>query len=81
MGSISGSGSTRGGGNGSPLQYSCLGNPTNRGTWWIPVHGVKGVRQLSYETTTNYVNDSTVVSGSHCNWKSSLNYNNFFLIS
>ena len=21
-------------GNGHPLQYSCLGNPTDRGAWW-----------------------------------------------
>ena len=27
-------------GNGNPLQYSCLGNPMNRGTWRATVHGV-----------------------------------------
>ena len=26
--------------NGNPLQYSCLGNPINRGDWWDTVHGV-----------------------------------------
>ena len=26
--------------NGNPLQYSCLGNPTNRRVWHIIVHGV-----------------------------------------
>ena len=26
-------------GNGNPLQYSCLGNPMNRGAWWATVHG------------------------------------------
>ena len=30
-GSIPGSGRSRGGGNGNPLQYSCLGNPKDRG--------------------------------------------------
>ena len=30
-----------GGGNGNPLQYSCLGNPMDRGSWWIMVHGVE----------------------------------------
>ena len=25
--------------NHNPLQYSCLGNPTNRGAWWARVHG------------------------------------------
>ena len=29
-----------GGGNGNPLQYSCLGNPIDRGTWQATVHGV-----------------------------------------
>ena len=28
-----------GGGNGCPLQYSCLGNPMNRGAWRATVHG------------------------------------------
>ena len=27
-------------GNGNPLQYSCLENPMDRGTWWATVHGV-----------------------------------------
>ena len=26
--------------NGSPLQYSCLENPMDRGAWWAAVHGV-----------------------------------------
>ena len=28
-----------GGGNGNPLQYSCLENPMDRGDWWPTVHG------------------------------------------
>ena len=27
-------------GNGTPLQYSCLENPMDRGAWWVAVHGV-----------------------------------------
>ena len=27
-------------GNGNPLQYSCMGNPIDRRTWWVTVHGV-----------------------------------------
>ena len=23
-----------------PVQYSCLGNPVDRGAWWTIVHGV-----------------------------------------
>ena len=29
-----------GGENGNPFQYSCLGNPADRGAWWATVHGV-----------------------------------------
>ena len=32
-GSIHGSGRSPGEGNGNPLQYSCLGNPMDRGAW------------------------------------------------
>ena len=40
MGSIPGLGSSYGGGNGSPLQYSFLKNPTDRGAWWATVHEI-----------------------------------------
>ena len=33
-GSILGSGRLTGGGQGNPLQYSFLENPTDRGAWW-----------------------------------------------
>ena len=35
-----GSGRSPGGGNSNPLQYSCLGNPMDRGAWRATVHGV-----------------------------------------
>ena len=34
-----GSGRSPRGGNGNPLQYSCLENSMGRGTWWATVHG------------------------------------------
>ena len=40
LGLIPGSGRSPGGGNGNPLQYSCLENPMDRGTWQAAVHGV-----------------------------------------
>ena len=40
LGSISGLGRSPGEGNDNPLQYSCLENPMDRGTWWATVHGV-----------------------------------------
>ena len=42
-GSISGWERSPGEGNGYPLQYSCLGNPMDRGGWWAIVHGVARV--------------------------------------
>ena len=39
-GSIPGSGRSPGGGNGNPLQYSCLENPMDREVWQDTVHGV-----------------------------------------
>ena len=38
-GLIPGSGRSPGEGNGNPLQYSCLGNPMDRGASWAVVHG------------------------------------------
>ena len=38
--SIPGSGRSPREGHGNPLQYSCLGNPMDRGAWWATVHGV-----------------------------------------
>ena len=38
--SIPGSERSPGEGNGNPLQYSCLGNPMDRGAWQATVHGV-----------------------------------------
>ena len=39
-GTIPGSGRSPGGGNGNPIQYSCLENPVVRGTWWPTAHRV-----------------------------------------
>ena len=37
-GSIPGSERSAGEGNGNPLQYACMGNPMDRGLWWVVVH-------------------------------------------
>ena len=48
LGTIPGLGRYPGGGHGNPLQYPCLGNPTDRGAWQATVHGVtKSRTQLS----------------------------------
>ena len=43
LGSIPGLGRSPGEGTSNPLQYSCLGNPMDRGAWWAVVHGVTRV--------------------------------------
>ena len=40
VGLIPGSGRAPEEGNGNPLQYSILGNPMDRGAWWVTVHGM-----------------------------------------
>ena len=47
-------------GNGGLLQYSCLGNPIDRGTWWATVHGAateldKTQWLNSKNTTTHHI--------------------------
>ena len=59
-GSIPGSGRSPGGGQGNPLQHSCLENPMNRGAWWARVHRVAKVRhnlatkQQTYDLCTEF---------------------------
>ena len=40
LGSIPGLGRSPGEGNCNPLQYSCLENPREGGTWWAAIYGV-----------------------------------------
>ena len=53
VGSIPGSGRSSAGGNGNPLQYSCLKNSSDRGSWWASTHGfAKSRSQLSMHART-----------------------------
>ena len=56
-GSILGSGRPLGGGRGNPVQYSCLQNPRDRGSWQATVHGVTksriSLKPLSTRTHTH----------------------------
>ena len=40
QGSITGSERSPGVRKGNPLQYSCLGNPMDKGAWWATVHRI-----------------------------------------
>ena len=55
-------------GNGNPLHYSCLGNPTDRRIWWATVHGV--TKELN---TTHQLNNKN-----HLSFQT-LIFRNFFL--
>jgi len=61
-------------GNGNPLQYSCLENPTDRGAWLATVHGVaKSQTQLKrlsiHSRTCTYSNSPSVPSPLPTWWK------------
>ena len=45
--SVPGSGRSRGGGHGNPLQYSCLGNFMDRGAWRATVHRVSDMTEVT----------------------------------
>ena len=49
-GPVPGSGRSPGGGNGSPLQYSCLENPMVRGAWQNTVHVLQSWTLLNTHT-------------------------------
>ena len=47
--SIPGLGRSPGEGNGNLLQYSCLGNPKDRGVWQATAHGVTKEMDMTYQ--------------------------------
>ena len=57
---IPGLGRSTGGGNGNPLQHSCLENPMDRGAWWATVHVVaKSEPDWTHTHTHTYYNEIT----------------------
>ena len=47
-------------GNGNPLQYSCLGNPMDRGAWWTTLHGVAESDKIEMTEHTRTLHFSNV---------------------
>ena len=86
-GSISRSGRSLGAINGHPLQYSCLGNPMDRGTWRATVHGVSKSQTCEWLTLSLSLFPSTgfMLSYCHCQFSRQwhlhmlLNYSAVFL--
>ena len=65
---------TKGFGNGTPLQCSCLENPMDGGAWWAAVHGVaKSRMRLSAFTFTFHFHTLEKEMAAHCSalaWRS-----------
>ena len=56
-------------GNGYPLQYSCLGNPMDRGAWRAAVHGItKGWTQLNTRVCTQVTWSESLRSNLFCSF-------------
>ena len=58
-GSIPGLERFPGGGNGNPLQYSCLENPLDRGSWWATVHRIRSQTPLKRLHTHTHTHTHT----------------------
>ena len=52
-GLIPGLGGSSGEGNGNPLHYSCLEDPTDGGAWWATVHGVAKESDTTKQPNSN----------------------------
>ena len=55
VGWISGLGRSPGGGDGNPLQYSCLRNPMDRGDWWATIHRVTKELAMTWRLNNNTI--------------------------
>ena len=61
-GLIRGTGRSPGEGNGNPLQYPCLPNPVDRGTWLATAHGVTKESDMTYRLNNNKKPSLKVIS-------------------
>ena len=66
LGSIPGLGRSLAEGNMSPLQYSCLGNPMERGAWWAIVHG--GSQRVGQDLAARQQQFSPTPGAHVCGW-------------
>ena len=55
------SGRSPGGGNGNPLQYSCLENPMARGAWQDTVHGFAKESDMTEQLNNNCIAQGTLL--------------------
>ena len=60
-----GLGRSPGGGNGNPLQYSCLDNPMVRGAWWATAHEVAKSQARLKRQHIVFINDLVRIQSHH----------------
>ena len=74
---IAGSGRSPTEGNGTPLQYSCLENPMDRGAWEATVHGVACdlATKQQQEVMATRVGFSHICLSQHCSLGVVISYN------
>ena len=51
--------------NGNPVQYSCLENPMDRGTWQVMIHVVAELvttEQLNHHSIVSYIEHTVIYS-------------------
>ena len=58
-------GRSPGEGNGNPLQYSSLGNPTGREAWWATVHGVAKESAMTQQLNNTPPNSTIIILYDH----------------
>ena len=80
LGSIPGLGRSPGGGHGNPLQYSCLENPMDRGTWWATVHGVTKSR-TQLRLTLSFSSYLHIPESGVLAWATSRNHGSYWFSS
>ena len=72
MGLIPGSARSLGGGHGNPLQYSCLGNPMDRGAWRVAVHRITQrwtrLKRLSMHVCLGKTHMEDISASAQCEW-------------
>ena len=68
-GLIPGTGRSPGGGHGNPLQYSCLGNPMDRGAQRVTVHRVteSDTTEVTEHTYTGVMTSASLSGETQCN--------------
>ena len=80
-GSIRRSERPAGEGNSNPLQYSCLGNPMNRETWWARAHGVTKELDMTEQLNNNTTNSTHTHTHTHTQFIVSLAIMQSFSVS